>query len=41
VIVGAVGLAAIPYDRWLRFILPFMVKIWIVGLIAFAVDGLI
>ena len=25
------------YDRWLRFILPFMVKIWIVGSIALAV----
>jgi len=37
VIVGALAMAAIPYDRWLRFILPFMVKIWIVGSIALAV----
>jgi uncharacterized ion transporter superfamily protein YfcC len=37
VIVGALAMAAIPYDRWLRFIMPFMVKIWIVGSIALAV----
>ena len=37
VIVGALAMAAIPYDRWLRFILPFMVKIWIVGSLALAV----
>jgi len=41
VIVGALAIAAIPYDRWLRFILPFMVKIWIVGSIALAVAVLI
>ncbi len=41
VIVGALAMAAIPYDRWLRFILPFMVKIWIVGSIALAVAVLI
>jgi uncharacterized ion transporter superfamily protein YfcC len=41
VIVGALALAAVPYDRWVRFILPFMVKIWIVGSIALAVAVLI
>ncbi len=41
VIVGALAMAAVPYDRWLRFILPFMVKIWIVGSIALAVAVLI
>ncbi len=41
VIVGALAMAGIPYDRWLRFILPFMVKIWIVGSIALAVAVLI
>ncbi len=41
VIVGALAMASIPYDRWLRFILPFMVKIWIVGSIALAVAVLI
>ena len=37
VIVGALAMAGIPYDRWLRFILPLMVKIWIVGSIALIV----
>jgi uncharacterized ion transporter superfamily protein YfcC len=37
VLVGILAMAAIPYDRWLRFILPFMVKMWIVGSIALAV----
>jgi uncharacterized ion transporter superfamily protein YfcC len=37
VLVGALAMAEVPYDRWLRFILPFMVKIWIVGSIALAV----
>ena len=37
VIVGALAMAGIPYDRWLRFILPFMVKIWIVGSMALVV----
>ena len=37
VLVGALAMATVPYDRWLRFILPFMVKIWIVGSIALAV----
>jgi len=41
VIVGALAIAGIPYDRWLRFILPFMVKILIVGSIALAVAVLI
>ena len=41
VIVGALAMAVIPYDRWLRFIMPFMVKIWIVGSIALAVAVLI
>ncbi len=41
VIVGALAIAGIPYDRWLRFVLPFMVKVWIVGSIALAVAVLI
>lgn len=41
VIVGVLAMAAIPYDRWLRFIMPFMVKIWIVGSVALAVAVLI
>jgi uncharacterized ion transporter superfamily protein YfcC len=37
VLIGILAMAAIPYDRWLRFILPFMVKMWIVGSLALAV----
>ena len=40
-IVGALAIAGIPYDRWLRFVLPLMVKLWIVGSIALAVAVLI
>ncbi len=31
VLVGILAMAGVPYDRWLRFILPLMVKIWILG----------
>ena len=41
VIVGALAIAGVPYDRWLRFIIPLMVKIWIVGSVAMAVAVLI
>ena len=41
VLVGILAMAAIPFDRWVRFILPFMVKIWIAGSIALAVAVLI
>ena len=30
-LVGILAMAGIPYDRWLRFIMPFTVKIVIVG----------
>ncbi|NIN74323.1 MAG: hypothetical protein GTO01_03760, partial [Xanthomonadales bacterium] len=29
VLVGILAMARIPYQRWLRFVLPFMIKIWI------------
>ena len=41
VIVGILAMAAIPFDRWFRFIIPFMIKMWIVGSIALAVAVLI
>jgi uncharacterized ion transporter superfamily protein YfcC len=41
VIVGILAMAAIPFDRWFRFIIPFMLKIWLVGSIALAVAVLI
>ncbi len=37
VLMGILGLAHIPYDRWLRFILPFMVKVWIAAGLALAI----
>ncbi|MEM7585931.1 MAG: AbgT family transporter [Acidobacteriota bacterium] len=37
VLVGILAFARIPYDRWLRFIFPFMIKIWIVGSILLAI----
>jgi uncharacterized ion transporter superfamily protein YfcC len=41
VLVGILAMAGVPYDRWLRFILPFMGKIAIVGSIALVVAVLI
>ncbi len=41
VIVGILAMAAIPFDRWFRFIIPFMIKIWIVGSVALAVAVLL
>jgi uncharacterized ion transporter superfamily protein YfcC len=37
VLMGILGLAKIPYDRWLRFVLPLMVKLWVVGAVALVV----
>jgi uncharacterized ion transporter superfamily protein YfcC len=36
VIIGILAIAGVPYDRWLRFILPFMLKVWLVGALALA-----
>jgi len=41
VLLGVLAMTGVPYDRWLRFILPFMLKIAIVGSIALAVAVLI
>jgi uncharacterized ion transporter superfamily protein YfcC len=41
VLIGILAMAGVPYDRWLRFVLPFMVKIAIVGSIALVVAVLI
>ncbi len=37
VLIGILTMAGIPYDRWLRFIFPFMVKMWIAGSLAMVV----
>jgi uncharacterized ion transporter superfamily protein YfcC len=36
VLVGILAMAAIPYDRWVRFVMPFMVKMWVLGSLALA-----
>ncbi len=41
VLIGILAMAGIPYDRWLRFIMPFMVKVGIVGSIVLVVAVLI
>jgi len=41
VLIGILAMAGVPYDRWLRFVLPFMVKIAIAGSIALVVAVLI
>jgi uncharacterized ion transporter superfamily protein YfcC len=37
VLVGILAMAGVPYDRWVRFVMPFMVKIWILGAAALAI----
>jgi uncharacterized ion transporter superfamily protein YfcC len=41
VLIGILAMAGIPYDRWLRFIMPFMIKVVIVGSLALVVAVLI
>jgi uncharacterized ion transporter superfamily protein YfcC len=41
VLIGILAMAGIPYDRWLRFILPLMLKVAIVGSLALVVAVLI
>jgi uncharacterized ion transporter superfamily protein YfcC len=36
VLMGIIGIAGIPYDKWFKFIIPLMVKFWILGSIALA-----
>lgn len=37
VLMGIIGIAGIPYDKWFRFIIPLMVKFWIMGSIALVI----
>ena len=37
VLVGILAMAGVPYDRWVRFVMPFMVKMWVLGGLALAV----
>jgi uncharacterized ion transporter superfamily protein YfcC len=36
VLIGILAMAGIPYDRWLRFVMPFMIKVAIAGSLALA-----
>jgi uncharacterized ion transporter superfamily protein YfcC len=37
VIIGILAVAGVPYERWLRFVLPFMLKVWLAGALALMV----
>jgi uncharacterized ion transporter superfamily protein YfcC len=37
VIIGMLAIAGIPFDRWLRFVMPFMLKVFVVGSVALVV----
>ena len=41
VLIGILAMAGIPYDRWLRFVMPFMAKVVVVGSLALVVAVLI
>jgi uncharacterized ion transporter superfamily protein YfcC len=41
VLIGILAMAGIPYDRWLKFIMPFMLKVGVVGSLALVVAVLI
>lgn len=34
VLMGIIGIAGIPYDKWFKFIIPLMIKFWILGSLA-------
>jgi len=40
-LMGMLGLARVPYDRWVRFIVPFLLKIYVVAVIALAIANAI
>ncbi len=37
VLMGILGIAGVPFDKWFRFIMPLMIKIWIAGSIALVI----
>jgi len=41
VLIGILAMAGIPYDRWLRFVMPFMIKVAAMGSLALVVAVLI
>jgi uncharacterized ion transporter superfamily protein YfcC len=41
VLIGILAIAAVPYDRWVRFLVPFMLKVWVIGSIALVIAVMI
>jgi uncharacterized ion transporter superfamily protein YfcC len=41
VLMGILAIAGVPYQRWLRFVLPFMLQVWVLGSIALVVAVMI
>ncbi len=37
VLMGIIGIAGVPYDKWFKFIIPLMIKFWVMGSIALIV----
>jgi len=37
VLMGILGIAGVPYDKWFRFVIPLMVKFWIAGSVILAI----
>jgi uncharacterized ion transporter superfamily protein YfcC len=37
VIIGILAMAGVPFERWLRFVVPFMLKVWLVASVALVV----
>lgn len=37
VLIGILTMAGIPYDRWLRFVIPFMLKVWLAAAITLVI----
>lgn len=37
VLMGIIGIAGIPYEKWFKFIFPLMIKIWIAGSVALVI----
>jgi uncharacterized ion transporter superfamily protein YfcC len=34
VLIGILAIAGVPYERWLRFVIPFMLKVWLAAALA-------
>jgi len=37
ILIGMLTMARVPYDRWLRFVLPLLAKVWLAGAVALVV----